>query len=69
MNNNIGAWLVQKAGWLRERAGTLGQRVGLRELGPYTAAVLMQPGGSVMALVLWVYSLTKAHHGARFHAH
>jgi hypothetical protein len=36
----------------------------LRELAPYAALELIMPGGSVMALLLWLY---RRHRGANKH--
>ena len=35
--------------------GLLRGLAGMRELGPYAAVELLLPGGSVIALLLWLY--------------
>jgi hypothetical protein len=35
--------------------GLLRGLAGIRELGPYAAVELLLPGGSVIALLLWLY--------------
>jgi hypothetical protein len=42
----LGTWI---AGW------TARGLVALRELGPYAAIELVLPGGSLLALILWLY--------------
>jgi hypothetical protein len=42
MKNKLSGW------WLRGLAGA-------RELGPYAAVELLLPGGSIVAVLLWLY--------------
>src|SRR5882757_1938041 len=41
----------------------------LRDLAPYAAIELVLPGGSVMALLLWLYRSHKARHACRIILH
>ena len=42
MKDNLGAWIARSGAFLRE-------------LGPYAAIELILPGGSLIALSLWLY--------------
>jgi hypothetical protein len=46
MKKTLSGW------WLRGLAGA-------RELGPYAAVELLLPGGSVIALLMWLYRRSK----------
>ncbi len=47
--------LQRKSPKLRLKAGVAAAVAGLRELAPYALMELILPGGSVMAVLLWLY--------------
>jgi len=55
MKNTLSGW------WLRGLAGA-------RELGPYAAVELLLPGGSVVAVLLWLYRRYRRAEGERANA-